>query len=297
MDDKEINIDHLDLFHGGDLYKNEVFEIRRHLYMDPPVIFDIGANVGGFTLQLSEVFKESLIYAFEPVKETFELLKENTKNLSNVEVFNFGFSDKNEDDVPVGMPTLPPPPKVSSTPPCEDKKSPHNYGRSTVFYDKSLPIVDHIKLVDFAEWCQFNKTYADFIKLDVEGCEYSILKNALDNDILHNTHTIYIEINNSPHLKENSQLSKKLLLEDYNVVGDSGYNKDNEEPLNYIFKRDDTTFVRDLYRNVLKTEVDDDDEGYNHWLWGLQLGLRRPTVLEYFLHVASNQITKEETDQ
>ena len=32
-------------------------------------------------------------------------------------------------------------------------------------------------------------------------------------------------------------VSKQLLCKKYNIVGDSGFNPENNEPLNYIFKK------------------------------------------------------------
>lgn len=220
---KKEDIKHLDLFHGGSLYENEVSQIASHMDKNPNVIFDIGANVGGFTYRLSERFPESTIYAFEPVKETFELLKENTKNLKNVKVFNFGFSDENLDDVPLGMPYL------------GDRQ--HNYGRATMYYDPDLPVVDNVKIVKFSEWCKSNDVYADFMKIDIEGSEYRLLSDADKNGVLTHTDIIYIEINNFYTIRESSQLSKQLLCKKYNIVGDSGFNPENNEPLNYIFKK------------------------------------------------------------
>ena len=50
---------------------------------------------------------------------------------------------------------------------------------------------------------------------------------------------------------------------------------------------DDSTFVKLLYSNLLKTDVTDTDEGYLHWMHRLQTDLKRPDVFNYFKGVAT----------
>jgi len=64
--------------------------------LKPKVIFDIGGNIGITSIYLASLFPEALIYTFEPLKENFEILKKNTIQFKNVEVFNFGLGAKME---------------------------------------------------------------------------------------------------------------------------------------------------------------------------------------------------------
>ena len=61
----------------------------------PKVIFDIGGNIGITSIYLATLFPESQIYTFEPLKENFEILKKNTLQFNNIEVFNFGLGAEN----------------------------------------------------------------------------------------------------------------------------------------------------------------------------------------------------------
>lgn len=61
----------------------------------PKVIFDIGGNIGITSIYLASIFPDSLIYSFEPLKENFEILKKNTSQYNNIEVFNIGLGSKN----------------------------------------------------------------------------------------------------------------------------------------------------------------------------------------------------------
>jgi FkbM family methyltransferase len=57
------------------------------------VIVDIGANVGIFVLYAHMRHPKSKIIAYEPCKETFKLLVENTRYLKNVSYFNEALGD------------------------------------------------------------------------------------------------------------------------------------------------------------------------------------------------------------
>ncbi len=58
--------------------------VMRHVRRRRTAI-DAGAHIGIWTVLLSTLFKE--VYAFEPVRENFECLKENTKERANVACF------------------------------------------------------------------------------------------------------------------------------------------------------------------------------------------------------------------
>lgn len=73
------------------LYK-EIFEDR--IYMPPgtdelperPVIVDVGANIGMFTIFAAHTWPQARIYAFEPAPDVFEVLCQNVAHLPNVTV-------------------------------------------------------------------------------------------------------------------------------------------------------------------------------------------------------------------
>tara|TARA_A100000164_G_scaffold362853_1_gene379275 strand:+ start:205 stop:1029 length:825 start_codon:yes stop_codon:yes gene_type:complete len=50
-------------------------------------IFDVGANIGSYSLLARKINKKCLIFAFEPVPETFVYLQENVSN-KNIKTFN-----------------------------------------------------------------------------------------------------------------------------------------------------------------------------------------------------------------
>ena len=62
-------------------------------------IFDVGANIGLFTLFVAEKFKKIQVFAFEPIPPVFELLRINTEiHGVNVKLFNCGLSKETGQD-------------------------------------------------------------------------------------------------------------------------------------------------------------------------------------------------------
>jgi len=206
-------------------YGDEVRLMKANIDYYPKVIFDIGANVGAFAKPLASKFHNSTIHAFEPVKHTYDILYENVKDDTNIVPYLIGFGAEEAKDVPVGMPKI------------DLEKRKHNWGRATTKDFEGEPVAT-MDLVKMSDWCKYNNIFPDLIKIDVEGCEYEILKDAYDNDILPDA--LYVEINNHYNTKESSQKAKDLLLKDYEIAFDSGPCADNGEPLNYFFIKGNT---------------------------------------------------------
>ena len=61
-----------------------------------PVILDIGGNIGGFSLWANKRWANSKIYSYEPIKNNFSLLKENTKDIDNITILNVAIGSKTE---------------------------------------------------------------------------------------------------------------------------------------------------------------------------------------------------------
>lgn len=63
------------------------------------LIFDVGANIGLFTIMLHDLFGEDIsVYAFEPIPETYEILELNVQTLSSQTIYALplGLSDANK---------------------------------------------------------------------------------------------------------------------------------------------------------------------------------------------------------
>ena len=62
-----------------------------------PVILDIGANIGGFTVWANNRWPNATLHCYEPVKNIFECLKFNTENMPNVIAQNVAVGEKDEE--------------------------------------------------------------------------------------------------------------------------------------------------------------------------------------------------------
>ena len=61
------------------------------------VVFDVGANIGMFSVMVATCFPESNIYAFEPIPPTYNIMESNAKlysSISNIHSYNSGLSNQ-----------------------------------------------------------------------------------------------------------------------------------------------------------------------------------------------------------
>lgn len=169
----------------------EIFEEKLYDFNSPtetPNILDVGANIGIATLYFKSKHPRAKIKAFEPVGESFEALKENTKSLESVELFNYGLSDYEGEGVIYGE---------SDT---AEKSMTENFIKSKKFTEEQLKPIPCI----FKKLSSFVTEPIDFLKIDIEGSEGKVFK----------------ELHESGKLK----MIKELVMEyHYNLV-----NKENE---------------------------------------------------------------------
>lgn len=130
------------------------------------VCLDIGANIGQHTLYMASIAREGKVFAFEPLGRLARQMAEsvNENNFKNVEVLQFGLSDKNATQK-IYLDNL-------------------NIGRTTFDERTEASSVEMAELKVFDEFWQ-DKFKVDFIKMDVEGYEYYALlgmKNLLEKN-------------------------------------------------------------------------------------------------------------------
>jgi FkbM family methyltransferase len=120
---------------------------------------DIGANIGYYALIESKLVGDAgKVYALEPVKNTYDRLTENIllNKCKNIETFNFGASSENTS-------------KIIHISRFSNWSSFVNTVPSRFSHTEEVKVVC---LDDFL----INKNKPDFIRMDVEGYEYAILK-------------------------------------------------------------------------------------------------------------------------
>lgn len=137
------------------------------------IFFDVGANVGSYSLMLSEIISKSEIYAFEPNPLTYRILKNNLVHINNknIKILNFGFG------------------RYNSTEYLYTYKNEPQSGHASLFKEykdvidseqskkEIIPLEVTLKRMD--TFCLENGIdYIDFIKIDTEGYEYNIISGA-----------------------------------------------------------------------------------------------------------------------
>jgi FkbM family methyltransferase len=78
-----------------DIFETRVYARNGIVLEGEPVVFDIGANIGLFSLFVRQHTKAARIFAFEPAPPTFDLLRQNLKAAGGENyVFNVGLADR-----------------------------------------------------------------------------------------------------------------------------------------------------------------------------------------------------------
>ena len=139
-------------------YKKEKFEINNN-----DTIIDVGGHIGLFTLYVSQFCKRGMIYAFEPMKNNFDLFKENIKmnNLKNVIVTNCAVTGKEE--------------KIKIYENQLDDAAHSIHGKGPNFSE-----VNAITVANIMNNQNFSK--CNLLKLDCEGAEYEIFRSMEKKD-------------------------------------------------------------------------------------------------------------------
>ena len=156
-------------------------KIMKDFIKQGDVAVDIGANLGYYALMESRlVGSNGKVYAIEPSPSNFEALKENIKlnGYKNIECYKLGIGDKKET--------------------AKMFISSHSNLNSLVI-QKNKKIIDNIdiqitSLNDFIK----GKEFPDFIRMDVEGYEYNIIKGM--NDLLKSKKPLKLFIELHPHI-------------------------------------------------------------------------------------------------
>ena len=162
-------------------------------------IIDIGANFGIQTLQIANEFKNSKIFSIEPTNYAYKKLLKNL-NLNNdlkknVTTYKLFLGSKNQEK----------PDLIYSSWNLNSKKIKHiaHLGEKKNTYKTQLKTLDQFILE--------NKIHQlDFIKLDVDGYEYYVLKGGY-NFLKKKNPPIFMEL--APYLYEEYGYNKKMILD------------------------------------------------------------------------------------
>jgi FkbM family methyltransferase len=146
-----------------DEYEKAECDMTLRLIADGQNVFDIGGNYGWYSLLIARS-RAVRVFSFEPIPKTFAFLEENIalNRAGNIERFNFGFSDT-EQDV-----------EFYYYPEGSVNASLANLSER----DSVRSIRCHVRRLD--DFTKERGTRVDFIKCDVEGAELLVFRGGLE---------------------------------------------------------------------------------------------------------------------
>lgn len=190
------------IYDEGDFYENWTLNRISKQIPENAIILDIGANIGNHSMYWVSQSNAKQVYAFEPVKYTFDILQKNVELNhfeDKIKTFNIGLSDRNGNA------------EISNW-------NETNLGGTSIKQAESGSIP--IRKLDDVE---LDTDRIDFIKIDVEGHEIFML-NGAEKTIKKYKPIIFIETFDN-------------LNEVKNILASYGYKLEEElENHNYIFK-------------------------------------------------------------
>jgi FkbM family methyltransferase len=152
-------------FGEGDFrWSGELAAMRRvHRHQpDARVLFDVGANFGGWALEAAAVWPQATIHCFEPAASVYERLQAATRGLSVVCVPS-GLSDTSGGSTLYAAPGHP---GLSSV-----------HDRDLSFHGLTMTDRENITLTTLDEYCHASSIdRIDLLKIDVEGHDLAVLQ-------------------------------------------------------------------------------------------------------------------------
>ena len=151
----------MSLIYGS--FEPQTQNIIKHFVSPGDVVFDIGANVGYFTLSCSKLAGQNgKVYSFEAIPGTAEILEKNyhLNSLKNITLYKKAVSDKTE--------------KTTFLIPNKGE----NHTMASMVWHKEDPSVKKVSVdsIVIDENSELSKLSPSFIKIDVEGAEAFVLK-------------------------------------------------------------------------------------------------------------------------
>ena len=178
-----------ELLHG----LKEIFidNIYKQKLSDKPYIIDCGANIGMSVIYLKQQFPQAEIIAFEPDETNFKLLNKNVEsfNYSGVKLYKEAIWNENT--------TL-----LFSNESSMGSKIDLTNTSNTIS-------VKAVRLKDFLS------RKVDFLKIDIEGAEYVVLKDIAED--LHMVENMFLEYHGT--FAQNNELVEMI-----NIVNSAGFN-------------------------------------------------------------------------
>jgi FkbM family methyltransferase len=203
----------------GKGFEHKTVKLMKEHVKSGMVVFDIGANIGMYSLLLSNLVGEKgTVYAFEPDPDTFLMLNENIKlsKKNNIIPVKAALSSENS------FATL--------NKPSINSGDAFNYIKilDTKSDETNLNLIETITLDDFIASNNINKI--DFMKIDIEGAEFLCLQGAKKLLKSNNAPSIVCESNENYLERFNQRLSDLILF-----MNDCGFSIKNYDTEQWLF--------------------------------------------------------------
>lgn len=209
------------LFYSGEFEKRDVELCRSYITPDS-VVLDIGANIGLHSIFFASLTPRGRVLAFEPSMATFELLTRNTRGKHNVSPLNIALSD---------------------TGGVKEFFEADDNAYSSLVDTKRTRIEAVARVVcmradDIVRDLQLSRV--DFVKIDVEGLEYNVLRG-MEDVIAKHRPVLFCEIYKGVASNQQPDKTVRFLLDrGYRayVLRDGGmveYKEHDDNYYNYLF--------------------------------------------------------------
>lgn len=158
---------------GTDIF----IDLKKKVTIPILTIFDVGANVGQTSIDYAAHFPTAAIYAFEPIKSTYEKLCSNTQHLPQIKSMHLGIGNTFES---LEISLLP---ETNAQQNSLNNKSKDNEPKEIVHVNTIDNLMEELHLTEI-----------DLLKIDTEGFEMNVLSGAQSTFQKNKIKMVYIEI-------------------------------------------------------------------------------------------------------
>lgn len=158
-------------------YEKAESDMMEHLVSDGDTFFDIGANIGWYSINIAASRRATKVYCFEPIPKTYKSLSINLElnSVSNVIAHNFGFSSQ-----------------AGEFPFYYYPEGSGNASSANVTGRADVECVQcRVRTLD--DYTAETGTHVDFIKCDVEGAELLVFQGGI-HTIIRDKPIVFSEI-------------------------------------------------------------------------------------------------------